>query len=71
VNTEKFIVRLNDEERQELQGIVKKLRGTSQTVNRTLGLLHADANGPNWTNGNYSADFFLDFFASNWVGCKQ
>jgi hypothetical protein len=50
VNTEKFIVRLNDEERQELQTIVKKLKGTSQTVNRALVLLHADANGPNWTN---------------------
>jgi hypothetical protein len=50
MNTEKYIVRLSDEERQELQTIVKKLKGTSQKVNRALALLHADANGPDWTN---------------------
>ena len=50
MNTEKYIVRLNDEERQELQGIVKKLKGSSQKVNRAIALLHADANGPDWTN---------------------
>lgn len=50
MNTEKYIVRLNDEERQELQTIVKKLKGTSQKVNRALALLHADADGPDWTN---------------------
>ena len=42
MNTEKFIVRLSDEERQELETIVKKLKGTSQKVNRALVLLHAD-----------------------------
>ena len=41
MNTEKFIVRLSDEERQELETIVKKLKGTSQKVNRALALLHA------------------------------
>jgi biotin operon repressor len=50
MNTEKYIVRLSDAERQELTTIVKKLKGTSQKVNRALALLHADANGPNWTN---------------------
>jgi len=50
MNTEKYIVRLSDEERQELETIVKKLKGTSQKVNRALALLHADANGPDWTN---------------------
>ena len=50
MNTEKFIFCLSDEERQELEIIVKKLKGTSQKVNRVLVLLHADANGPDWTN---------------------
>ena len=50
MNTEKYIVRLNDEERQELQTIVKTLKGSSQKVNRAIALLHADANGPDWTN---------------------
>ena len=50
MNTEKFIVCLSDEERQELETIVKKLKGTSQKVNRALVLLHADANGPDWPN---------------------
>ena len=50
MNTEKYIVRLSDEERQELETIVKKLKGTSQTVKRAIVLLKADANGPNWTN---------------------
>jgi hypothetical protein len=47
---EKFIVRLTDGERRELESIVKKLKGTSQKVNRALALLHADADGPDWTN---------------------
>lgn len=50
MNTEKYIVRLSDTERQELENIVKKLKGTSQKVNRALVLLKADADGPNWTN---------------------
>jgi len=32
MNTEKYIVRLTDEERLELETIVKKLKGTSQKV---------------------------------------
>jgi len=50
MNTEKYIVRLSGEERQKLETIVKKLKGTSQTVKRAIVLLKADANGPNWTN---------------------
>ena len=50
MNTEKYIVRLSEGERQELETIVKKLKGTSQKVNRALALLHADADGPDWTN---------------------
>ena len=50
MNTEKYIVRLFDEERQTLETIVTKLKGTSQKVKRAIVLLKADANGPNWTN---------------------
>ena len=47
----KFIVRLTDEERAHLAGIVKKLKGGSEKVKRAAILLKADANGPNWTDG--------------------
>lgn len=50
MNTEKYIVRLSEAERQELQGIVNKLKGTSEKVKRAIVLLKADADGPNWTN---------------------
>ena len=46
----KYIVRLTDEERDELQLVVKKLKGSSQKVRRAQVLLKADANGPNWTD---------------------
>ena len=47
---EKYIVRLSGEEGQKLETLVKKLKGTSQQVKRAIVLLHADANGPDWTN---------------------
>jgi len=50
MNTEKYIVRLSDEERRKLETIVKKLKGTSQKVKRAIVLLKANADGPNWTN---------------------
>jgi hypothetical protein len=46
----KYVVRLTDEERNELQEVVKKLKGTSQKVRRAQILLKADADGPNWTD---------------------
>lgn len=46
----KYIVRLTDEERQTLRGVVKKLKGSSQKVRRAQVLLKADADGPNWTD---------------------
>jgi len=49
MNTEKYIVRLSDEERLELESIVKKLKGTSQKVKRAIVLLKADADGPDCT----------------------
>jgi hypothetical protein len=46
----KYIVRLTETERETLQGIVKKLKGSSQQVRRAQILLKADADGPAWTD---------------------
>jgi Homeodomain-like domain len=46
----KYIVRLTDEERATLDGIVKKFKGSSQKVRRAQVLLKADADGPGWTD---------------------
>lgn len=46
----KYIVRLSDEERTELQKIIKKFVGTSQKVRRAQVILKADADGPSWTD---------------------
>jgi hypothetical protein len=47
----KYVVRLTDAERSELQEVVKKLKGSGQKVRRAQILLKADADGPNWTDG--------------------
>ena len=54
MNTNKFIVRLADDERQQLEAIVKKLKGTARRVRRAIVLLKADADGPNWCNEKIS-----------------
>src|SRR5258708_30917524 len=46
----KYIVRLTDGERKLLEGVVGKLKGTSQKVRRAQVLLKADADGPGWTD---------------------
>jgi transposase len=46
----KYIVRLSDAERQTLEQIVRKLKGSSQKVRRAQVLLKADADGPAWTD---------------------
>lgn len=46
----KYIVRLSGEERRTLEGIVRRLKGTSQKVRRAQILLKADADGPAWTD---------------------
>ena len=46
----RYVVRLTDQERAELQGIIKRLKGTGQKVRRAKILLKADAGGPNWTD---------------------
>jgi hypothetical protein len=53
----KSIVRLTDQERNELTAVVKKLKGTSQKVRRAQILLKADANGPNWTDRRIAEAF--------------
>src|SRR6266852_4560505 len=52
-----YIVRLTKQERVELQGVVKKLKGTCQKVRRAQILLKADANGPNWTDQRIAEAF--------------
>ncbi len=44
----KYTVRLSDDERGVCQGIVKRLKETSEKVNRAQILLKADADGPSW-----------------------
>ena len=46
----KYIVRLSDAERETLQVVIKKQRGSAQRVRRAHILLKADADGPNWTD---------------------
>ncbi len=53
----KYIVRLTDEERGALEGVVKKLKGTSQKVRRAQILLKADADGPAWTDKRIAEAF--------------
>ncbi len=46
----KSVVRLTDEEREELQLVIKKWKGLGQKVRRTQVLLKADVDGPGWTD---------------------
>lgn len=46
----KYIVRLNDAEREQLNQVVKKFSGSSQRVRRAQILLKSDADGPAWTD---------------------
>ncbi len=48
--SKKYVVRLTEPERQTLQEIVKKLKGSSQKVRRAQVLLKSDADGPDWTD---------------------
>jgi hypothetical protein len=53
----KYVVRLTDQERNELRDIIKQLKGTSQKVRRAQILLKADADGPNWTDARIADAF--------------
>ena len=52
-----YVVRLTDQERNELVKVVRKLKGTSQKVRRAQILLKADADGPNWTDRQIAEAF--------------
>ena len=52
-----YVVRLTDQERDELQTVIKKLKGTGQKVRRAQILLKADADGPNWTDARIAEAF--------------
>jgi Homeodomain-like domain len=53
----RYVVRLTDQERDELNSVVKKLKGTGQKVRRAQILLKADAAGPNWTDAQIAEAF--------------
>jgi len=52
-----YIVRLTDEERETLHGVLKKRKGSSQQVRRAHMLLKADTNGPNWKDAQIAEAF--------------
>lgn len=53
----KYIVRLSDEERQECQAVIKKLKGSGQKHRRAQILLKADVNGAGWTDDKIAEAF--------------
>ena len=53
----KYIVRFTKKEREELTGVVKRLKGSSQKVRRAQILLKADVRGPNWTDAKIAEAF--------------
>ncbi len=52
-----YIVRLTEPERETLEQVVKKLKGTSQKVRRAQMLLKANADGPGWTDARIAEAF--------------
>ena len=52
-----YIVRLTEQERVELRGVIKKLTGTGQKVRRAQILLKADADDLNWTDEQIATAF--------------
>ena len=54
----KYIIRLSIEERQILEEMVKKFKGTSQKIRRAQILLKADVDGPNWTDRKIAEAFY-------------
>lgn len=53
----KYIVRLTEQERDQLCEVVRKLKGTSQKVKRAQILLKADVEGPGWTDRRIAEAF--------------
>lgn len=55
--SKKYVVRLADSERESLQQVVSKFKGTSQKVRRAQILLKSDADGPDWTDARIAEAF--------------
>ena len=55
--SKKYVVRLTQAERETLQQIVGKFKGTSQKVRRAQVLLKSDADGPDWTDAKIAEAF--------------
>lgn len=55
--SKKYVVRLTEAERQTLQQVIGKFKGTSQKVRRGQVLLKADADGPDWTDAKIADAF--------------
>jgi transposase len=53
----KYVVRLTDLERDSLNRVVKKLKGSSQKVRRAQVLLKADVHGPGWPDARIAEAF--------------
>jgi hypothetical protein len=53
----KYIVRLTDEERETLHGVIRKPKRSASKVRRAQVLLKADADGPNWTDARIAEAF--------------
>jgi hypothetical protein len=57
VMLKKYIVRLTDAERESLNQIVAKFKGTSQKIRRAQVLLKADVAGPGWADARIADAF--------------
>ena len=53
----RYIVRLMDQERDELAAVIKKFKGTSQKVRRAQILSKADADGSKWIDHRIAEAF--------------
>ena len=53
----RYIVRLTEEERETCRDVIRRLKGSSERVRRAQVLLHADADGPGWTDRAIAAAF--------------
>jgi transposase len=53
----KYIVRLSEEEREQLKEVIRKLKGSGQKVRRAQILIKADAEGAGWTDKQIAEAF--------------
>lgn len=55
--SKKYIVRLTEEERKELEGIISKGKAAAYKIQHAHLLLKADAEGPNWSDEKIAEAF--------------